>query len=78
MKHIEIKASQFFELLKLKDALMWEIFSQMVDGVEKEIFFLDDEGRILFSYLLPETAEKLEEDRKKFAKEYAEKLSAYN
>ncbi len=78
MKNIQIKASQFFELLKSKDTSMWEIFSQMIDGEEKEIIFLDDEDKILFNYILPETSEKLNEDREKFAKEYAEKFSNLN
>ena len=78
MKNIQIKASSFFELLKAKDTSMWEIFAQMIDGTEKEIIFLDDEDKILFTYILPENLEKLESDRKKFAKEYAEKLSGLN
>jgi hypothetical protein len=57
---------------------MWEIFAQMLDGSEKEIIFLDDENKILFTYVLPENLKKLDEDRKKFAAEYAEKLSGLN
>ena len=75
MKIIQIKANDFFELIKLKDTSMWEIFSQMIDGEEKEIIFLDEEEKVLFSYILPQNLEKLEEDRKTFAKEYAEKMS---
>ena len=78
MKTIQIKAKDFFELLKIKDTSMWEIFSQMIDGEEKEIIFLDEEEKILFSYLLPNNIEKLEEDRKVFAKEYADKISNLN
>lgn len=78
MKAIQIKAKDFFELLKIKDTSMWEIFSQMIDGEEKEMIFLDEEDKVLFSYTLPENIEKLEEDRKKFAKEYAEKMSNLN
>ncbi|ROI10639.1 hypothetical protein EGI11_01720 [Chryseobacterium sp. H3056] len=78
MKNIQIKASSFFELLKAKDTSMWEIFAQMIDGSEQEIIFLDDEDKILFTYILPENLEKLEEDRKKFAAEYSEKLSGLN
>lgn len=78
MKTIQIKANDFFELIKLKDTSMWEIFSQMIDGEEKEIIFLDEDEKILFSYILPENLEKLEEDRKTFAKEYAEKMSNLN
>ena len=43
MKTIQIKAKDFFELIKLKDTSMWEIFSQMINGEEKEILFLDEE-----------------------------------
>ena len=75
MKIIQIKANDFFELIKLKDTSMWEIFSQMIDGEEKEILFLNEEEKVLFSYILPNNLEKLEEDRKTFAKEYAEKMS---
>ena len=78
MKNIQIKASSFFELLKMKDTSMWEIFAQMIDADEKEIIFLDDEEMVLFNYLLPNNLEKLEEDRKQFAEEYAEKLSGLN
>lgn len=78
MKNIQIKASSFFELLKMKDTSMWEIFAQMIDKEEKEIIFLDDEEKVLFTYLLPNNLEKLEEDRKQFSEEYAEKLSGLN
>ncbi|CAA7385734.1 hypothetical protein [Chryseobacterium fistulae] len=78
MQTIEIKAEQFFDLLKLKDASMWEIFAQMIDGNEKEIIFLDNEDKILFNYILPSTQDKLEEDRKEFSKEFSEKLSTLN
>ena len=78
MQKIEIKAEQFFELLKLKDTPMWEIFSQMIDGNEKEIIFLDQEDKILFTYILPSTQEKLEEDGKEFSKQFSEKLAHFN
>ena len=78
MKNIQIKASSFFELLKMKDTSMWEIFAQMIEKEEKEIIFLDDEEKILFTYLLPNNLEKLDEDRKEFAQEYSEKLSGLN
>ena len=78
MKNIQIKASNFFELLKSRDTSMWKIFSQMIDGEEKEIIFLDEEEKVLFNYILPSTLEKLNEDREIFAKEYAEKLSGLN
>ena len=78
MKNIQIKASSFFELLKIKDTSMWEIFAQMVDGDEKEIIFLDDDEKVLFNYLLPDNLEKLDEDRQQFAQEYSDKLSGLN
>lgn len=78
MQKIEIQAEQFFELLKLKDTSMWEIFAQMIDGNEKEIIFLDDEDKILFSYILPSEKEKLEEDRAEFSKQFADKLANLN
>ena len=78
MKIIQIKASQFFEILKSRDTSMWEIFAQMIDGEEKELIFLDDEEKILFNYILPINLDQLNKDREEFAKEYAEKLSGLN
>lgn len=78
MKTIQIKAEQFFELLRLKDTPMWEIFAQMIDGEEKEIIFLDNEDKLLFNYILPSNKEKLEEDRKEFSKQFSEKLANFN
>ncbi|MCQ4034712.1 hypothetical protein [Kaistella montana] len=78
MKIIQIKASQFFEILKSRDTSMWEIFAQMIDGEEKELIFLDDEEKILFNYILPVNLDQLNKDREEFAKEYAEKLSGLN
>ncbi|KAA0128534.1 hypothetical protein FY557_08105 [Chryseobacterium sp. SN22] len=78
MQKIEIKADQFFELLKLKDTSMWEIFARMIDGNEKEIIFLDHEEKILFNYILPSNPEKLEEDRAEFSKQFADKLANLN
>jgi len=78
MKTIEIKADQFFEMLKLRDVSMWEIFAQMIDGEEKEIIFLNEDNTILFNYILPSNKEKLEEDRKEFSKQFSEKLANLN
>ena len=64
MKTIHIQAKEFFELLKLKDQSMWDIFAQMIDGEEK----------FLFGYRLPATLEKMQEDKKLFAEKYAEKI----
>lgn len=78
MKKIEIQAEQFFELLRLKDTSMWSLFSQMIDGEEKEIIFLDNEEKILFNYILPSNPEKLEEDRIEFSKQFSDKLANLN
>lgn len=78
MKNIQIQARSFFELLKETDTSMWTIFAQMIDGEEKEILFVDDEQKVLFNYILPSTPEQLEEDRKTFAKEYADKIANLN
>ncbi len=78
MKNIQIKATAFFDLLKNADTSMWEIFSQMIDGEEKEIIFLDNEDKVLFNYILPKTLDQLNNDREKFAAEYADKLSGMN
>lgn len=78
MKKIEIQAEQFFEWLRLKDTSMWSLFSQMIDGEEKEIIFLDNEEKILFNYILPSNPEKLEEDRKEFSKQFSDKLANLN
>lgn len=78
MKTIQIQAQPFFELLKTKDTSMWEIFAQMLDGEAKELLFLDQNNQLLFRYLLPENAEKLEADRKEFSLLFAEKLAAQN
>ena len=78
MKNITIKANDFFEVLKLKDQSMWDIFAQMIDGEEKEIVFLNDDNEYIFHYILPKTVEKLQEDKEIFAKEYSEKLSGLN
>lgn len=75
MKTIQIKAHNFFELLKLKETSMWDIFSQMIDGEEKQIIFLNEENEVLFSYVLPKNIEKLREDRKIFAEEFTKKLN---
>lgn len=78
MKIIQIDATAFFDLLKIKDTSMWQIFAQMIDGEEKEIIFLDAEKAVLFNYVLPKTLEQLNEDRQTFSEEYAHKLSGLN
>ncbi|MFC6268491.1 hypothetical protein [Frigoriflavimonas asaccharolytica] len=76
MKTIQIKAEPFFELLKMKDTSMWEIFAQMIGEEEQELVFFNEKEEILFNYRLPTNIEKLQDDQKIFAKEYAEKLEA--
>ena len=78
MEIIQIKASAFFELLKMRDTSMWEIFAQMTGEKEKEIIFLDDEEKVLFNYVLPDNLDQLNKDREKFSKEYSEKISGLN
>ena len=78
MKNITIKATDFFELLKLRDQSMWDVFASLVDGEAKEIVFVNDNKEYLFHYILPTTIEKLQEDKQLFAKEYSEKLSGFN
>ncbi|UJF29841.1 hypothetical protein L0B70_00160 [Kaistella sp. 97-N-M2] len=78
MEIVQIKASGFFELLKMKDTSMWEIFAQMIGAEEKQIVFLDDEEKMLFTYILPNNLEQLDTDREKFAAEYSGKLSGMN
>ncbi|RQP07651.1 MAG: hypothetical protein EAS48_11185 [Chryseobacterium sp.] len=77
MKTVEIQAKAFFELLKLRDQSMWEIFAQMIDGERKEIVFIED-SKPLFNYQLPETVELLKKDQELFSAEYAEKLRELN
>lgn len=78
MEIIQIKASAFFELLKMRDTSMWEVFAQMIGEKEKEIIFLDDEEKVLFNYVLPNNLDQLNKDREKFSKEYSEKISGLN
>ena len=78
MKTIQIKAQDFFDLLKLQDVSLWDIFAQMIDGEEKEIIFLDDKEEVLFNYTLPSTLEKMQADKEIFVKEFSEKLKSQN
>ncbi|MBT0562932.1 hypothetical protein [Riemerella anatipestifer] len=78
MKIVHIKANDFFELLKLKDVSMWDIFAQMINGEEKQLQFMDNNNEVLFSYNLPTTTEQLQEDKAIFSKQYAKKLMQNN
>lgn len=74
MKNIQIKTAEFFELLKLQDTSMWDVFEKMIDGEEKEVIFLDKDDKIISTYILPATIEQLQEDKTVFNKSFAEKL----
>lgn len=78
MKKVYIQASNFFELLKLKDQSMWDIFAQMIDGAPKELVFLDQEEKFLFAYRLPATIEEMKKDKELFSEKYAEKIMLNN
>jgi hypothetical protein len=74
MKKIQIKTKDFFELLKIKETSMWDIFTQMIDNEEKEIIFLDNDNNILFNYILPNNIEKLQSDKKIFIENFSLKI----
>lgn len=74
MKKIQIKTKDFFELLKIKETSMWNIFTQMIDNEEKEIIFLDNDNNILFNYILPNNIEKLQSDKKIFIENFSLKI----
>lgn len=75
MENITIKAKDFFELLKLKDVSMWDIFEQMIDGQEKKIIFISEDQKPIFNYTLPKDKKQLAEDKKLFTKEYMDKIA---
>lgn len=74
MKKIQIKTKDFFELLKIKETSMWDIFTQMIDNEKKEIIFLDNDNNILFNYILPNNIEKLQSDKKIFIENFSLKI----
>ena len=74
MKKIQVKTKDFFELLKIKETSMWDIFTQMIDNEEKEIIFLDNDNNILFNYILPNNIEKLQSDKKIFIENFSLKI----
>ena len=74
MKKIQIKTKDFFELLKIKETSMWDIFTQMIDNEEKEIIFLDNDNNILYNYILPNNIEKLQSDKKIFIENFSLKI----
>lgn len=74
MKKVQIKAEPFFEMLKIRDQSMWEIFAQLLKEEEQELIFTNEKDEILFNYILPNTIEKLKQDQEKFTKEFQEKV----
>lgn len=64
-----------FELLKLQDASMWDVFEKMIDGEEKQIIFLDKDEKVVTTYILPQTIDQLKADKEIFNKTFTEKLS---
>lgn len=75
MKTIQIKADDFFELLKTHGVSMWDLFEQMIDGEEKHLFFLNKEQEVIANYILPTSVELLHEDQEVFKNSIADKLS---
>lgn len=76
MKTIEIKAKDFFEMIKARDTSMWSIFAQMIDEkAEQLIIFQNEEGKEIAHYILPTNLAQMEEDRKVFADTFKEKIA---
>ncbi|MBV7282861.1 hypothetical protein, partial [Corynebacterium sp. TAE3-ERU30] len=69
-----IKAKPFFEILKVRNQSMWEIFAQLLKDEEQELIFTNEKDEVLFNYILPNTLEKLKKDQEKFTKEFQEKI----
>lgn len=74
MENIRIKTEEFFDMLKLRNSSMWDLFETMISGEEKQIIFLDKDNHVVTTYILPQTKEQLHNDREIFAKAFAEKL----
>lgn len=73
MKTIQIKADDFFDMLKNHGVSMWDVFRNMIDGEEKKLLFLDQNEKVIADYILPETVEELNEDLEVFKKSLVEK-----
>ncbi|MBV7441854.1 hypothetical protein KRX57_10525 [Weeksellaceae bacterium TAE3-ERU29] len=74
LKKVQIKAKPFFEILKVRNQSMWEIFAQLLKDEEQELIFTNEKDEVLFNYILPNTLEKLKKDQEKFTKEFQEKI----
>ncbi|MBW7870006.1 MAG: hypothetical protein H3C39_02975 [Flavobacteriia bacterium] len=75
MKTIQIKADQFFEMLKNNGVSMWDLFRNMIDGDEKQLLFLDKDEKIIAEYILPKTVEELDDDLETFKKTISSKVN---
>lgn len=75
MKIIQIKADQFFEMLKNNGVSMWDLFRNMIDGEEKQLLFLDKDEKIIAEYLLPKTVKELDKDLETFKKTISSKVN---
>lgn len=75
MKIIQIKADQFFEMLKNNGVSMWDLFRNMIDGEEKQLLFLDKDEKIIAEYILPKTVEELDNDLETFKKTISSKVN---
>lgn len=75
MKTIQIKADQFFEMLKNNGVSMWDLFRNMIDGEEKQLLFLDKDEKIIAEYILPKTVEELDNDLETFKKTISSKVN---
>lgn len=75
MKIIQIKADQFFEMLKNNGVSMWDLFRNMIEGEEKKLLFLDREEKVIAEYILPKTVEELDDDLETFKKTISSKVN---
>lgn len=75
MKTVQIKADEFFEMLKLHGVSMWELFEMMIDGEEKQLFFTNEDNEIIAEYILPKTNKELSKDEQTFKDSLIDQLS---
>lgn len=66
MKIVQIKADDFFEMLKLHGVSMWELFEKLIDGEQKQLVFINKVDKVIATYILPKTKEELEKDQQIF------------
>ncbi|MDD3772897.1 MAG: hypothetical protein PHC38_09615 [Weeksellaceae bacterium] len=75
MKIIQIKAEDFFEMLKTHGVSMWDLFKNMIDGEEKQLVFLNEKNEVVAFYQLPKTEEELTEDFEVFKESIKTKIN---